>query len=691
MDTTTEELVYVDRLTDDMGEIDKITLKMFHAVLVTSNIRGNFNSKLVIQNFAKEGLLVDPKIFNGLDVEASKKFAKHILDYMGTSLYAVSSRFYQSFEEVSNLTEEERFSNQIMHYASTYGGLEELRNNGGVWTPELLDILDIKNQEDRLALEGSHLTYITPIAYSSLEERVVNMVTSNRALSEDDIENLSTLMDSSARLTETFESKLQSGAIKNREMSVILYKKFNVVPKDFDEFTRYLVYLTTGETQVVKNNQLLQDINDYNVMHNRFHNSLNKAITTYVKEQGIEEMARNITRYRDIYMMFKHSKVGKAKTYINKALRLSKKLYQPRKKPYLDSLAEHPYDAEAFKEALSKASVYKLAKVINYLWAKRDVNLDNTEVYKIRNGKTFVKETSFTPDLDKLNLFDGYRVLAYEEMMDRFKHLNGATIVVPDYGSGIDVAFPTSGKDFLGDVPVNTKVAKFKQEDTFTVGIYWDKDMDLDLHATTVDGRTLGWNEDYYSRGHGDESIRFSGDMTGLNNQGYASEAFEVRNLQTPFLLSLNVYTNWDGGNPTCKVYMNRKDAEGHETPVFSTRINCNDIANQQIMLVNPYTNILGSYTEVMTIKQAVNSRSIINSPYTRKLAKHLASNTKDAFTMNWLFDLLDSQSSDEFFIHFIDTDSAEFIKADYDLRLGNITPDFIDRLLVDYRKTEED
>jgi hypothetical protein len=123
-----------------------------------------------------------------------------------------------------------------------------------------------------------------------------------------------------------------------------------------------------------------------------------------------------------------------------------------------------------------------------------------TGYYVIRNGKAFYKESK----------------TRYTDTAVLSELLQAIIAKVPDVEAvalpkGIELAMPTSEKNFIGDVPIGSYV-KCSERNTM-IGIYWKNEYgakDLDLHVLTTAGYNLGWNGGYRDG----DSILFSGDMT---------------------------------------------------------------------------------------------------------------------------------------------------------------------------------
>jgi hypothetical protein len=175
---------------------------------------------------------------------------------------------------------------------------------------------------------------------------------------------------------------------------------------------------------------------------------------------------------------------------------------------------------EEREQLFEKSPIFKLVQVYNAL-------NNPTGYYVIRNGKAFYKST------------------IEREMVTRVKDRLIQHIVrkMPKVESvslpkGIDLAMPTSEKNFIGDIPIGSTVDC--SENNTMVGIYWRNGWgarDLDLHCATIEGNTIGWNASYYK----DKEIVFSGDMTSANPE--ASEVMWFKNKPQDSIISVSEFS----------------------------------------------------------------------------------------------------------------------------------------------------
>lgn len=496
-------------------ELQYATIDEFKAVYTNEkDVKYHVNVLNAMQKAIQHGILFNVQCFDGKSQEEIQTIVNHAISVYGVNKDKVNSTFYKRFSDVETSSELQLRFDQLAHYMSTYGqgyaGTE-----GHIYEPEFLkDVdMDIKHQ----------LVYIDIITKDELANKVKAMLTSGIALSGDTQHNLMTIINE-AKLDVDYVDK-----IANREFMCRLCEVEGLLPKNFDEFTRYLVYLTTGSTLLIKSKQTYQVVDE----QLSFNNLPESRFNDYVKAFGITQVAKNITRYRKLYLIFrKHfSKAGKSE--LNKALKLSKKLYIPRKQSPLENVFDA--DLAEVANAAKKAPIFKLIKIYN---AVSQFNPQATARYfKIRNGKSYLKTDNFV-DKAKRSKATYLQNLIASILQDRLGSMQDKVFYIP---KGINYAVPTSAKDFIGSLPYMSKYRFTGKK--LSVGIAWEQSADLDLHAMTLDGQHVGWNSSFTGNG-----ITFSGDMTQLNRYGYAAEFLEIdpKQLTEPIIVTASYFNSRD-------------------------------------------------------------------------------------------------------------------------------------------------
>ncbi|MEK6883732.1 MAG: hypothetical protein AABY22_29155, partial [Nanoarchaeota archaeon] len=87
-----------------------------------------------------------------------------------------------------------------------------------------------------------------------LREKLLSLLKSGIALGEDTIKDVMEV----AVFVKLNEKDLEK--IKNKEVKVALYDKMNIIPEDPIEFLRYIVFIVTNSTILIKNKDLIEKI-----------------------------------------------------------------------------------------------------------------------------------------------------------------------------------------------------------------------------------------------------------------------------------------------------------------------------------------------------------------------------------------------------------------------------------------------
>lgn len=494
--------------------LQKAIIEEFKSVYVNQSDTTKLESALNGMQYAiQRGVLFNIECFKGKSNTEIQGIVEAAVNEYGVNKNKVNSTFYKRFSDVENRSELELRFDQLVHYMSTYGQ-GYTNTEGQIYEPEFLkDIdMDINHQ----------LVYIDAITKDELSYKIKTMLTSGVALSEKTQNNVMLIIDETPLYIDYVDQ------ITNREFMCRLCDKLTLLPKNFDEFTRYLVYLATGSALLIKSretyNRLAMDGLDVI--------KVQEAFNQYVHTFGIEQVAKNITRYRKLYLLIRKHLINKTK--LNRALKLSKKLYVPREKSPLEHVLDPNVSVEEIEKSIKQAPIYKLIKVYNYVtYSMTD---GQARYFKIRNGKSFLKVQGKDNSDAKLAKTKVVQDAIWHELQERLGSWKDKVFYIPQF---VDYAVPTSAKDFVGSLPYMSKYHFDGKK--LSIGVAWDQPADLDLHALTLDGLSVGWNSafrDEYS------SIVFSGDMTNLNSYGYAAEFIRLdpKKLKEPLIITVNQY-----------------------------------------------------------------------------------------------------------------------------------------------------
>lgn len=474
--------------------------------------------------------------------------------------------FHKSFDIVATSDLQTLVIQQLVHYITTYGF-----ENLGIYDSETVYIPKEELEIPVLA-NDVELIVINAITEKEVAERLMNLLTSGIALAKQTVEDIMVLAD--------FIDKDKIDQIKNREVKLALYKKFNIMPKNPDEFFRYLLLATANISMKIKNND--------SIAHIKYADKSMalKMLKSYLTNtpDGYNKLASIFLRNKDLFLAFKvkdndlrYKSIQKEmNAIINKLRKLADNSHRPVKKAYIDSLtdANVEINTDALLEELDKVTVYREIRALNSILYK----LSGCEdiVYKIRNGSAFVKKMTKNEDEEYINRLNILCILIRTHLVERLsKVVKGKTVYIPE---NVVYAAPTSEKKYYDSVPEGSYIT-ISRTGNLVYGIYWknllengvNERVDLDLKQMNQSAM-FGWDASYRSDNN---SILFSGDMTDASGEG-ASELFYVKNgYKGAFLVTLNNFTMNDKDVPVEFVIAN---ADKHPSPAIKHVLDPNDI-----------------------------------------------------------------------------------------------------------------
>jgi len=471
-------------------------------------------------------------------------FTSISISLYGIDLVQMNSSFYKNFYEVDSRSDLELRIDQLLHYASTYGGNSEIANHGSIYEPEALDEDNLVSIKDSI----KSFTVLSLFSKYEIQSKLKSLLTSGMALSEEDIKRVTTMIKHDP--IDYYDE------IANKEVMVTLFDEFNYVPKNFDEFMRYIEYQVTGRTLLIKDRHfspvaLAQSLSPDTM------NTIDKLFYDYVNKYGVDAASENARRYQHQIKMFHSVSSSKqARRVYNRIMRRSKNHYISRKVSPLEHVVD--YTLDELTPYLDRANSYKLVKIYNYLSGILDEQ-DDYKLYYIRNGSSFLKNTEGSHPIHKLNKFKLFKIRNYiKELISKriSQNMNKLGISSLSFSEGTNIAIPTSGKDFIGSMPFESEVLIPKKKGLL-VGIGWSEHADLDLHASDTDGNTYGWNSMYRDE---NSKVTYSGDMTDLNGKGHAAEFYRILPSQTePVVITSSQY--W-GENVGFSLFVNEGAGE---------------------------------------------------------------------------------------------------------------------------------
>lgn len=534
-----------------MKNFIKAVISLFKAVPIIKNFsaaESNFSAESTIS----KGFLVTEPAFKVCPID------EEILDFIekkfGYNIFELNQGFYKSYQTVTELSQEEILRNKIMHYLTTYG-FEQL----GIFSHDAVFIppAELELPDDAKPIK---LTIINAISEDDVKSRAEKMIMSGIALSAETLENLVTII-------KYLKMKIDVDAVPNKELRVRLCEMLRILPKNPAEFLRYLIYLITDSTLLIKSRETILKINpDYAVksgkttaeerllisifgakkafgISNSHVFNADELFAAYIKENGIEKLAEVFHRYKPLWLAFKPSSKFMAKT-INKMRKLADKYHKPLTPKLLDTVTSNPkINLDELKRELEKVTVFKRISLANAILFRAAA--PENIAYFIRNGKIFAEE------YDKKFKFN-YAILTtiINSIVETLRpNVEGKKIYLPE---SLTYAAPISEKKFVGEIPYGSAYTFAGK--SVVVGVHWfnlppDERVDLDLHLNS-DKRDIGWQNDFDDKNFVDTkntAVIFSGDMTDAPiEKGGASETFFVgESVQDEMMMvNLNCYTS---------------------------------------------------------------------------------------------------------------------------------------------------
>ena len=397
-----------------------------------------------------------------------------------------NSTFYKSWDNIRKKTRWDLFIDQIRHYASTYGTNFE----GTTW---------VMNDGECVNFPFTQLKVLEPILLPELETEITKIAYSNIAMSSDTLTCIKDIVDE-------LKLSLDIEQIKNRELKLRMIP-MNYQFKNGQECLLWILWKWFNISMLVKNKETFDSIRPDSTL-----------LPILIKNR--EVLASVFFRNKDVFMQFKKCK--ELCHQVNVIRKLANKLHKPMEKSLWLQLEGMNYSKR--EKLFREASIFKLVQMYNVL-------SNPTGYYVIRNGKAFYKESSERKVSKEL----------LNQLMTNIvsKVPNVESVALP---KGIELAMPTSEKNFIGEIPLGSTV-DCADKNTM-IGIYWRNEWgarDLDLHTINILGESIGWNATFGDSG---KSTIFSGDMTNADPE--AAEVVWFKSKPVDCIVSVLEYSGND-------------------------------------------------------------------------------------------------------------------------------------------------
>ncbi|WP_294307330.1 hypothetical protein [uncultured Chryseobacterium sp.] len=473
------------------------TLQLFNAVLTKESPAEAFISD--------DGFIIEPNALWAKN-QILSYYAREKLN--GNDL---NKTFHKSWQKIKDSTRAQLLLEQVYHYISTYGS--DFR--GEIFIPnEVLNVPDLK------------LTFKVIKAYTEKEmiEKCLSLLSSGIALKEETIDDVLSVLHNDLHYDFTGKEN-----IRNKEAIIKIADRYDVFPENPVEFFRYVVYKTTRETLLIKNDDLINRI-----IQSKFN-------PTWLFESfGLEKLAQIFNRFKPLFLAYKN----RAPKTINRISKLSKVHHQPLVSNPLNN-ATNMLLENSDLHWLENATPFALFKALSACYAR--MYGQNTFVYRVRNGKSWTKQSTGT-SVNELNY--GF-ILTYLKSKYNF---SGKKFYFPE---NVEFGLPTSEKMFVGNIPTGTRFFG----ERLAVGIYWKNAwgaFDIDLSGLNIAGK-IGWNSAYNQN---EGQLMYSGDITNAPD-GAVEYLYANRGLAAPTLVMSNVFN----GNSDCgyKIIIGKGDAVSYD------------------------------------------------------------------------------------------------------------------------------
>jgi len=505
-------------------------IRLFKAVEISSK-RTKKVPKTLLAKTIKHGFVFSPEVVYNYSESELNRITGIVAKEIGLTSSQMNSSFHKSWQKIKEASIEQLVIEQIMHYITTYGfELLGCYNETTVYVPvEKLEIPE-------LDIDRIYLTVIKGYKKEEIKEKALNILKSGIALKESTMDDLVDVLEYTGLNLSDVD------IVKNKEVKVMLCDIFNLFPSVPAEFLRYLIYKATGKTLVIKNDGLINSIREGNLK------GIGTLLRRYDSAYGYNRLAEIFLRFKPLFLAFRVS--TSVRPIINKIRRLAVENHKPMQVDYLNNVTaaikQDFIDGRLLDEHLSDVSIFRkirLAYALNYRVGHSGANIVPF-LYRIRNGKSFAKETSIGKSRITREVLKVVLDFIADDLRSR---LEGKKIYIPKH---IQYALPATEKQFTGYYPSGTCVAVPRD---MIFGIHWTNTsshrVDLDLSTMDMGGTKYGWDGYYRDPERG---ILFSGDMTDAPSDG-ATELFYIkRQVETKLLLNVNFYNYV----PDCEVPM---------------------------------------------------------------------------------------------------------------------------------------
>lgn len=470
--------------------LNYITAKYLKRIEVDNDMlliaREHYGLKLL-----NRGVLVQP--FTNVDATTFD-----ILDKLyGFDMQAANSTFYASMQERLQLTIGEFLLDRDVHYETQQIPNDVLSDVVNSFTSELKTIIQVSTKDE-------------------IRDALQQLIEQPLAVPSEDVDLIADALE---------HYDVNTRLIANRELAIVLNTRKNRAINDAQLFVTQLYYAITDKSMLIKSDVEIKDLEFRLKLNASRRSKIVALVNDYLANCGsLESLALHFRPNRRVWLMLRKH-IPELRPIVNGMKRLSDKV---RINHASTTVLEKDTD-------YTTVSIYQLIKISNYLREKLLIEDGDAQIYRVRNGRAFIKANAgenvdnarVLMELTKIN----------NELARRYKDKDVSIYLPDNEKENIAIAMPTSVKNFIGQYPMYTVVRAPKP---CKIGMYWTINTDMDLHVDTFDGDHIG----FYSHSNRYD-IQYSGDMTCTNSAGMAAEMMLVDD-DVPHTYSINPYSNRD-------------------------------------------------------------------------------------------------------------------------------------------------
>lgn len=496
--------------------MEKELLRLFKCYLANDKFSGCNEEAL------KYGIIISKN--------AGESVIREAISVYGKDGFKWNQTFHKSFGTVRDSSIETLVIQQIVHYITTYGfEILGVYSEDTVYIPkESLDIPSLTLDDD------IKFIYIAPKTKDEIHDLILSLVQNGIALSKQTIEDIINISD--------FIKDVNIDTIKNKEIKIALYDKYDKVPERPEDFLRYMIYKLTGSTLKIQDRKTIEALKSSNI--NDRCNLLNRYLSNETKWCKLSSIfLRNKNLFLALKSKDKSDKGRCLNNIINTLRKYANKTHVPVRYNVIDNVTNTGKDIDVSElyESLNNVSIFRIIRIINALLYRYQSD-NNSIVYRIRNGKSYATTTDI---VDKIELCNRSWILRAYLTNKLESKLSGKKVYIP---SNIVYTAPTSEKQFNGNFPNGSYITIPRNDSNLIYGVHWNnigkERIDLDLHQSNSN-ESFGWDSAYRN---GTRDILFSGDVTDAPEPNGATELFYVSRdcKDLAYSVSLNFYNHYD-------------------------------------------------------------------------------------------------------------------------------------------------